>query len=113
MRAWLFMLVMSAAVQVFAQAPVEERRPARDDAGLAQRRADFARQALEQAEAQVRDAAAEHEQARSRFNEAKAGLDAAAGSLAKARAAAAEARKQYDAEASELARQQAGRGGRP
>ncbi|OGA07895.1 MAG: hypothetical protein A3H33_14285 [Betaproteobacteria bacterium RIFCSPLOWO2_02_FULL_65_20] len=108
-RAWLFMLVMSAAAQVFAQAPVEERRPARDDAGLAQRRVDFARQALEQAEAQVRDAAAAHEQAQSRFDEAKAGLDATGKSLARARAAAAEARKRYDAASSELERRQAGK----
>lgn len=110
-RAWLFMLVMSVAAQVFAQAPVEERRPARYDAGLAQRRVDFARQTLEQAEARVRDAASEYEQAQSRFDQSKASRDATARNLAKARAAAADARKRYDAESSELSRRQAGKGG--
>lgn len=111
MRAWLFVLVISAAAQVYAQAPVEERRPALDDVGLAQRRVDFARQSLEQAEADARDAATEHNQAKSQFDKAKAALDTAARNLARARAAAAEARKRYDAESSELSRRQAGKGG--
>jgi hypothetical protein len=109
-RAWFFAILLAVAAQVFAQAPVEERRPARDEAGLAQRRVEFARQALDQTDAQVRDAAAAKKEAQSRFDEAKAALDRTGASLARARAAAAEARKRYDAESSELERRQGGKG---
>jgi hypothetical protein len=110
-RAWFFAMVLSATAQAFAQAPVEERRPARDDAGLAQRRVEFARQSLEQAEAQVREAVAAQKEAQLWFDEAKARLDETGKGLARARAAAAEARRGYDAESSELERQRAGKGG--
>ncbi len=106
-----FAIVLSATAQAFAQAPVEERRPARDDAGLAQRRVEFARQALDQAEAPVRDAATAQKEAQQRFDEAKARLDETGRALARARAAAAEARRIYDAESAEFERQRAGKGG--
>jgi hypothetical protein len=108
-RAWFFAMVMSATAQAFAQAPVEERRPVRDDAGLAQGRVEFARQGLDQAEAQVRDAAAAQKEAQLRFDEAKARLDETGRSLARARAAEAEARRSYDAESSAFERQRAGK----
>ena len=111
MRAWFFAMVLSAAAQAFAQAPVEERRPAPDDVGLAQRRVEFARQALMRAEAELRDAAAAHKEAQLRFDEAKARLDEAGRILARAQAAAAQARKNYDADASELERRLGGKGG--
>jgi hypothetical protein len=110
-RTWLFMLVMSVAAQVLAQAPVEERRPARDDAGLAQRRVEFARQALGRAEAELRDATVAHREAQLRFDEAKARLDEAGKLLARARAAAAEARKSYEADSSEFERRRGDKGG--
>ena len=106
------MVVLSVTAQAFAQAPVEERRPARDDAGLAQRRVEFARQALEQAEASFREAAAAQKEAQQRFDEAKTRLDGTGRALARARVAAAEARRGYDAELSGLERQRAGKGGK-
>lgn len=111
MRAGFFVLALSAAAQVIAQAPVEERRPAPDDAGLAQRRVEFTRQALMRAEAELRDAAAAHKEAQLRFDEAKARLDEAGRVLAKAQAAAAQARKNYDADVSQLERRRGGKGG--
>ena len=111
MRAWLIAMVLSATAQAFAQAPVEERRPARDDSASAQRRVEFARQGLEQAEAQVRDAAAAQKQAQQRLDEAKARIDETGRAVTRVRAAAAEARRSFDAESTALERQRAGKGG--
>ena len=111
MRAWLFALLITATAEVLAQAPVEDRKPARDDLGAAQRRVEFTRQALDRAEAEVRDASVAHKEAQQRFDEAKAQRDKTAGNLARARAAAAEARKGYERESSELERRRSGKGG--
>jgi len=111
MGARIFATALLATAQAFAQAPVEERRPPRDDAGLAQHRVEFARRALDQAQAQVRDAATEQKEAQLRFDQAKARLDETQRNLAKARASETEAKKRHDAESSGLDRQRAGKGG--
>jgi len=110
LRAWILVPAVCAAAQVFAQAPVEERHPATNDTGTVQRRIDFARQALDEAEARVRDAQSDHEKAKRRFDEAKKRLDETANNLDRAKAASDKARKYYDAQASELERQRAGKG---
>lgn len=107
----MFVPAICAAAQVFAQAPVEERHPATNDTGAVQRRIDFARQALDRAEARVRDAMNEHEAAKRRFDEAKKRLDETAKKLDRAKAASSSARKNYDAQSSEFERQRAGKGG--
>ena len=108
LRAWIFVPAVWAAAQAFAQAPVEERNPATNDTATVQRRIDFARQALDRAEARVQDAAINHDEAKRRFDEAKKRLDETAGNLDRAKAASARARKNYDAQSSELERRRAG-----
>ncbi len=103
-RAWLVAVLWTVTAHAIAQAPVEERRPQPDDVGLAQQRVEFRRQALERAEAEVRDALAAQKEAARRFGEAKSALDAAGRKLDKAKAAAAEAKRAYDSEASQLER---------
>jgi len=104
-RGWLVAVLWSVTAHAAAQAPVEERRPTPDDVGIAQQRVEFRRQALERAEAEVRDALAAQRDAARRFAEAKSTLDTAGRSLDKARAAAAEAKRAYDKESSQLDRQ--------
>ena len=105
-------MVLSVSTQAFAQAPVEERSTS-GGTGLAQQRVEFTRQAMERADAQVRDALADRKQAASRFDAAKAALDEADKALAKAKSAAAEAKRAYERESSEFDRQRrAGESGR-
>jgi hypothetical protein len=111
MRVWTFALLLIVATGVRAQAPVEDRRPARDDTAASQRRVEFTRQALDRAEAEVRDASAAHSEAQTRFDDAKAQLEKSAANLARAKAAAAEARKNHEGESSRLERQRTGKGG--
>ena len=111
LRAWIFVTAVSAAAQAFAQAPVEERQPAKDDTGTVQRRIDFARQALERAEAQLRDAETEHDEAKLRFDAARERFDETARNLDRARAESTRARKDYEAQSSELERRRGGKGG--
>jgi len=111
-RGWVVAVLWSLTAHAIAQAPVEERRPLPDDVGVAQQRVEFRRQALERAEAQVRDTLAAQQEAARRFAEAKSTLDSAARSLDRARAAAAEAKRALDRESSELdQRRRKGSGG--
>lgn len=111
MRGWAFSLLLMSAAQALAQVPVEDRRPPSDETGAAQRRIEFTRQALDRAEAGLRDATAAHRDARKRYDDAKSGLDKAEKDLARAQSAGEQARKAYERESSDLAKRRTTGGG--
>jgi chromosome segregation ATPase len=111
MRALTLFLLMSVCALARAQAPVEDRGARASAFTDSQQRVEYARQAAEKADAQVRQserdaglAEAALRSAKSQYEAAKADADKAKKALAQARSKAAESRRAYEKESAQFDR---------
>jgi chromosome segregation ATPase len=111
MRTPTFLLLMALCALARAQAPVEDRGTRASVFTDAQQRVEYARQAAEKADAQVRQSERESglaetalRSAKSQYDAAKSDADRAKKALAQARAKAADSRKAYERESGRFER---------